>query len=174
VLLQTVRKPHLHEKIRGHTDEVTMRILKGLPGFKFNSTLDTWRTTVVRHTMYGLLKRKKSDELLALPFSLLAGEDGREIEGYELALADDGLTLQASMERAEQDQQYREIIELAIAQQPDTAAIVRMLLEGLPPRAIAARLPVTAAKVSRDKHAFIRRVRRIWREIGADGIAIGF
>jgi DNA-directed RNA polymerase specialized sigma24 family protein len=159
----------LHEAIRAHTDTVVMRILKGLPTFHFDSTLDTWRMAIVQRTMNSLLKRKGSVSVTAQVFSELARPDGGgEIEEYELALADDGLSLQERAEYAEWGQLLRRIFNEALAQLPETAEIIRLRLDGMKPRDVARQLDIEASVVHRAFHLFKLRVRHLSRERQGD------
>nr|MBF6591067.1 sigma-70 family RNA polymerase sigma factor [Ktedonobacterales bacterium] len=163
VILQRVPS-HLHDDIA----EAEKRIFSGLPGFSFKSNFDTWRTTVVENTLKTRAKGEERIDDNELPLSSFSrsSDDPFDTEEREVMLPSQELSPEDQAAGAEALSVLEGYIELAIALEPETGAIIRMRLDGIKPREVAELLDVSPDDVYQAWHRFRRRMRELLASAG--------
>jgi DNA-directed RNA polymerase specialized sigma24 family protein len=158
------------EAIRIHTSDACLRILRGLPGFKFESMLDTWRTTIVRNTLSTSYQREK--QIKAREQSISASSypgDDEEVE-WPHELIDDGESLEANVVRSEHYCEMLEMVMASLDEDPVKAQICVQRLQGVRAKEVARAYGVPSRYVDTVFSQFRRRAGALARARRVDQI----
>jgi DNA-directed RNA polymerase specialized sigma24 family protein len=147
--------------------EICQRIFMGLPRFRFNSNLDTWRMIIVKRTMYTLQKREGHQQRTVITFTDLMqpNQAGLAAESDEVQFdppATD-LTPEEQADRHELEVILAEMSWKVLTKFPKIAPIVELLLNGLRSREVAELLELEPATVHQAYYQWKRRMRQLYK-----------
>jgi DNA-directed RNA polymerase specialized sigma24 family protein len=154
---------HLHERIKDHSATINMKILRGLPGFQFQSSIESWRMTIVKNTMASISKMEKKRE-----GELPLYKRGDDADGPEqpLPIADGRQELDPHGARADASAIVKEVLRDVFNNSATVRNIVGWRVQGYEATEIEQWCGVKAAAVHRIYSRFRQECRRRYQDRG--------
>ncbi len=158
---------YLRERIQDQSSKINERILRGLPGFKFDSSFDTWRTTVVMRTMASISKVEKRHKNEVPLYIRQRDDDGGEGAEQPLPIEDVAHDPVLLAELAEMWAIVEEVLRITFKADATRGKVISLRLQGHSAAEVEACCGVPEAEVHRIYYLFRRECQRIYRERSA-------
>jgi RNA polymerase sigma-70 factor (ECF subfamily) len=130
------------EQAEDRTQEVLVKVLRGLPSFRGQAALKTWVYQIAANVFRDLLRRRRRSSEVTWSDAFADSQDPQR--GQEPAAADPGDDPETAAER----RQLQAAVQEVVARLPDQQRVAMTLqLAGYPPREIAAVMGKSATSV---------------------------